>query len=728
MFWSDRPPFRTVKFKVALGYAQLFAVSTCFCFAAVYLYQRNHLYNTIDQKLLTFVQEFEYEYLTGDEFAAASVALNFDQVPPDVFDVVGQKIAGWKPLFAAYHGSRNHGHYLLIGTAGNRLQEFIVRWPSLTIGVRELTLVDRAAVMNHKFNSESYGEGINQIFFLLLSENGRVLARSDFRERLLPFFTGQDFAKYRCSRWFATLSGKCAPIRVLNQRLIDGNILVIGYSLMDIQENLSSLVFIFNSMVLLMLLIGSWAGWLLARKFIRGVDRVTCAARKIEAGDFSLRVGHGDEGEEIDNLVDAFNNMTANTEKLLKELKTISDNIAHDLRTPITRIRGKAELAVLNPEDSSELAGDVAEECAEMLTMINTMLEITQTESGIAQDDFDDLDLTVLTAAVLELFSTVAEDKGITLHQELPAQPLSACGNKVKYQRLLANLLEALRWTRHLARLATPLARAAHLRDVAGAAFSLAFVSPAAANGLLSESHQKGEIDGRELMLANLFNSFPAYLVHTPTIFLLTWPVLGWPAVVYVGLTLLAAVGRTGLTIAFSRRLLPAPPQGCLACTAAADGETGWRAAARKAWKRFRRRVPKLVCFTVPVYIIMYLLQRYGLFTAAEEWLAMHMEWLAFLKPQAMGIIVLHLAAELGAALGAAGSVLQTGGLEARDVVLALMVGNILSTPMRAIRHQLPAYAGFYRPALALRLILANQGLRAVSMAVVTLLYWWVAF
>ena len=97
MFWSDRPPFRTVKFKVALGYALLFAVSTCFCFAAVYLYQRNHLYNTIDQKLLTFVQEFEYEYLTGDEFAAASVALNFDQVPPDVFAVVGQKIAGWKP-------------------------------------------------------------------------------------------------------------------------------------------------------------------------------------------------------------------------------------------------------------------------------------------------------------------------------------------------------------------------------------------------------------------------------------------------------------------------------------------------------------------------------------------------------------------------------------------------------------------------------------------------------
>ena len=89
-----------------------------------------------------------------------------------------------------------------------------------------------------------------------------------------------------------------------------------------------------------------------------------------------------------------------------------------------------------------------------------------------------------------------------------------------------------------------------------------------------------------------------------------------------------------------------------------------------------------------------------------------------------MGIIVLHLAAELGAALSAAGSVLVNGGLSAEEVILALLVGNILSTPMRALRHQLPAYAGFFRPAMALKLIVANQGLRALSMIVITALYW----
>lgn len=292
---------------------------------------------------------------------------------------------------------------------------------------------------------------------------------------------------------------------------------------------------------------------------------------------------------------------------------------------------------------------------------------------------------------------------------------------------LVANTLEALRWTRHLARLAQPLARTAHLRPVAGAAFALAFVSPASANGLLSDAHESGRLSRRELVLANIFNSLPAFLTHTPTIFFLTWPVLGSPAVIYVLLTLVAAILRTGGTILAGRLLLS--PQTGTADEAGTESPTpGWRAALDKAWKRFLRRLPKLVYFTVPVYLLMYFLQRYGYFTLAEEWLARHMDWLSFLKPQAVGVIVLHLAAELGAALGAAGGLLHTGGLAAKDVVLALMVGNILSTPMRAIRHQLPSYAGFYRPSLALRLILVNQGLRALSMALVTWVYYLLAF
>lgn len=292
---------------------------------------------------------------------------------------------------------------------------------------------------------------------------------------------------------------------------------------------------------------------------------------------------------------------------------------------------------------------------------------------------------------------------------------------------LVANVLEALNWTRALARLAAPLARAAHMPPVAGAAFALAFVSPASANALLAERRDSGDLSSGELMLANLFNSLPAYLVHTPAIFLLTWPVLGMPAAVYVGLTLLAAVARTAFTVLLGRLLLPAAGVGAPAPVGEPprlSAKSVPAGALEKAWRRFRRRLPRLVGFTVPVYILMYALQRLGAFAALEAWLAGHMDWLAFLKPQAVGVIVLHFAAELGAALGAAGSLLEAGGLDARDVVLALLVGNILSTPVRAIRHQFPAYAGFFRPAEALRLILANQGLRAASMALMTWAYY----
>jgi hypothetical protein len=288
--------------------------------------------------------------------------------------------------------------------------------------------------------------------------------------------------------------------------------------------------------------------------------------------------------------------------------------------------------------------------------------------------------------------------------------------------QLVAYLLEAMRWTRPLGRIGAPLARAAHLGEAAGAAFALTFVSPAAANSLLAQRHEAGRMSMRELVLANLFNGLPAYIVHTPTIFLLVWGALGSPAFTYVGLTLVAAAGRTAFTILLARRLLPAPPPGDEALPetdAVPPGE-----AVRRAWRRFLGRLPRLVCFTVPMYLLMYALQHMGAFAALEAWLGGTGGWLAAVKPQAIGIVLLHLAAEFGAALGAAGGAMATGALTSQEIVLALMVGNILSTPMRAMRHQFPAYAGIFRPGPALRLLLANQALRAISMCVMTAIYY----
>lgn len=286
----------------------------------------------------------------------------------------------------------------------------------------------------------------------------------------------------------------------------------------------------------------------------------------------------------------------------------------------------------------------------------------------------------------------------------------------------LASLLEIFHWTEFLAKAARPLARLANFGPVASSAFALAFISPAAANSLLAEKYEHEEITARELLLANLFNGLPAWLTHTPTLFLLLWPALGSLAIIYTGLTLLAAAGRSMLVL-FLGRIFLAPARDFLSCGLPVR-EANPVASFLKAWKHFKKRLPRLIFFSAPIFLLMWICQQYGYFNLFESWLARHLEWLSFLKPQAMSIIALQFLAEMGATLGAASAALQDGSLTSHDVVLAMLAGNILATPMRAIRHQLPAYAGFFKPAMAVRLVLVNQALRAASMILVTFLYW----
>lgn len=286
----------------------------------------------------------------------------------------------------------------------------------------------------------------------------------------------------------------------------------------------------------------------------------------------------------------------------------------------------------------------------------------------------------------------------------------------------LASLLEALRWTDFLARAAYPLARLAHFGPTAASAFALAFVSPAAANSLLAEKYETRDLNSKELMLANLFNGLPAWLGHFPTLILLTWAALGSAAIIYAGLTFAAALGRTIFTMCVGRIVLATP--GAQPAKPLAPNKARFAGRLLKAWQRFKKRLPKLLLFTAPVYLLMWIGQQTGFFLTFEAWLARHLDWLTFLKPQAMGIIALQLLAEMGATLGAASAALQDGSLNAKDVILAMLTGNILATPLRAIHHQFPAYAGFFKPALAFRLVLANQALRALSIVVITASYW----
>ena len=247
----------------------------------------------------------------------------------------------------------------------------------------------------------------------------------------------------------------------------------------------------------------------------------------------------------------------------------------------------------------------------------------------------------------------------------------------------------------------------------------MALFSGVSANTMLAEAYDKKQIGKKELILSNLFNSLPTYFLHLPTVFVITAPLIKGAAFIYVGLTFGAAIFRTVSIVFLSRFLLPSqatPPTIIPATSKSGNRGIDWKGALKKSLKRFKKRIRKIIRFTVPIYILIFLMHRLGLFDTLERGMADYLSFLPWLTPQSMGIITLHIAAEFTAGLAAAGALLQEGSMTYREVILALLVGNVLSSPIRAIRHQFPYYAGIFQPKMATELIIYNQIFRVGSL------------
>jgi len=289
---------------------------------------------------------------------------------------------------------------------------------------------------------------------------------------------------------------------------------------------------------------------------------------------------------------------------------------------------------------------------------------------------------------------------------------------------LAGNFIEALNWTNRVARISRPLTKLGRLSPISGAGFPMAFFSGVAANTMLAEAYDQGRLSKLELVLANLFNSLPRFFLHLPTVIFLTAPLIKGAALLYVGLTLSAAVLQTALVVLAGRVLLsPQPTSAQEQRRADGDETVSWHQALSRSLTRFRDRIGKIMVFTVPVYTLFFFLNRLGFFDLAQDFLADHVRLLSWLYPQTLGIVALHVGAEFAAGLAAAGALLDGASISYRNVVIALMVGNVVATPIRALRHQFPYYVGIFKPKLALELIVVSQVFRVAVIILVTVVY-----
>ena len=240
-------------------------------------------------------------------------------------------------------------------------------------------------------------------------------------------------------------------VRILYSAIGSGIILQLGQSMENETRFVEAFKRIFTATILFFAVLSAAVGWFMARRAVAGVSAVTRTAQKISAGSLEKRVPVKGNNDEIDQLATTFNHMLDRIQKLVVGMKEISDNIAHDLRSPIARIRGSAEVALttgMDAEDFEQMAASNIEECDRLLDLINTMLMISKTETGIQHLFAQRVALAGLVRKACELFQPVADEKGIALSFESTADDGIVLGDVSLLQRLSANLLDnALKYT-----------------------------------------------------------------------------------------------------------------------------------------------------------------------------------------------------------------------------------------------------------------------------------------
>jgi signal transduction histidine kinase len=194
---------------------------------------------------------------------------------------------------------------------------------------------------------------------------------------------------------------------------------------------------------LIVLVLGLGGGIFVSRRVLVRIDAMTGTAQRIMAGDLSERLPTGRSGDELDRLAVNLNAMLERIEALMNGLKEVSDNIAHDLKTPLTRLRNRAEQALAKSGSEAEYRAALErtiEESDGLIRTFNALLMIARAESGQARGDMVDFDAAEIAQGIQELYEPLAEDRGLKLVVRTQSTPMR--GNRELISQALANLVE----------------------------------------------------------------------------------------------------------------------------------------------------------------------------------------------------------------------------------------------------------------------------------------------
>ncbi len=252
-------------------------------------------------------------------------------------------------------------------------------------------------------------------------------------------------------RLFTVSLGKGGAFEFANTRLKNGSLLQIGRNAGKRRVLLEHFVGSCLAVTFPVLLLALGGGALMADRALRPLRNLTATVQNIVAtGKLDARISPEKTAGELRELVVSFDRMLEKIEALVEGMRGVLDNVAHDLRTPITRLRGVAELALRNPQDlagSQEALADCVEESERVITMLNTLMDISEVETGAMKLNLKRVDVTELARQLTDFYAEVAEDRGLTISLSAEKR-CETVADENRLRQAVANLLDnAVKYT-----------------------------------------------------------------------------------------------------------------------------------------------------------------------------------------------------------------------------------------------------------------------------------------
>ena len=350
-------------------------------------------------------------------------------------------------LTVAYMGTFVVAAALMVGFVGWRANELLT-----TKAIEALTA--EIAALREQFQSggpqrlvaainERVGEPGSNLY-LLLDATGRKVAGNlaDLPPELSQGSHGRVFSYVRTSDGVG--AGKRLAVGEPVPISGGGLTLVVGRDIEDQRQFAFTMGRVALWSVGLLAALGVGAGILISRSMLGRIDAVTEASRRIMAGDLSRRIPLRGSGDELDRLSEGINAMLARIEDLMLALREVSDNIAHDLKTPLNRLRNRAEAALRDPAGAPSYRDGLVktiEEADELIKTFNALLLIARLEGGAIAESMAPVDPAVIINDVAELYEPVAEEAGLALVLSA-RQGLSILANRELVSQAIANLVD----------------------------------------------------------------------------------------------------------------------------------------------------------------------------------------------------------------------------------------------------------------------------------------------